>query len=189
MQTNILWTGREYNSLEHCRINSSSSGLEIASTIVGSYGEYIYSLDYHIHTDSFWATRSLELRYRCNGPDVYILLEGDGQGRWMLNGQKAGQFQGCTDVDISLTPFTNTLPINRLIMAPHQVSQIRVIYIDVLGGQIRPVDQKYTRLSHSRYFYENVPNDFSAELEVDALGLVADYPGLFVRTAIQSIEL
>jgi hypothetical protein len=59
--------------------------------------------------------------------------------------------------------------------------QIRVLYLDLLEGQIIPVTQQYTRLSESQYHYQNVPNDFEANITVDDAGLVIDYPSLFMR--------
>jgi hypothetical protein len=100
-----------------------------------------------------------------------------------MDGKKADQFSGCTDVDIPLTPFTNTLPINRLKLAEGEEHQIKVIYLDLLEQQISPVKQKYIRLSKTEYHYENVPNDFEAKIDVDELGFVVNYPSLFVRTA------
>lgn len=77
-----------------------------------------------------------------------------------------------------------TLPINRLDLHLEGSSEVQVIYCDVLQQQLKPVRQKYTRLSATQYHYENVPNDFEATITVDEWGLVMDYPGLFVRTAV-----
>ena len=101
----------------------------------------------------------------------------------MMDGQEARQFKGCIDVDIPLTPFTNTLPIRRLHWDDDDAHEIQVIYCDVLDQQIQPVRQKYIRRSGSLYHYENIPNDFEADITVDEHGLVVDYPALFVRTA------
>ena len=92
-------------------------------------------------------------------------------------------FKGCIDIDISLTPLTNSLPINRLQLKQNEAQEIKVIYFDLLAQQIKPATQKYTRLKDLSYRYENVPNDFEAVIQVDASGFVADYPTLFMRTA------
>jgi hypothetical protein len=84
-------------------------------------------------------------------------------------------------VDIPLTPFTNTLPINRLNLNQGQAQETHVIYCDLLEHQIKPVRQKYTCLSGTEYHYENVPNDYEVIIQVDESGLVVDYPSLFVR--------
>jgi uncharacterized protein len=185
MQRNLLWTGREYYSLENCLVNSTDSGFEITSTIVGMYQGEIYRVEYQIKTNRNWETVFFELRTQHRNLREHLRFESDGQGNWMTNGKQASEFTGCLDIDISLTPFTNTLPINRLKLRDGSAQEIQVIYVDVFGHRIKPIRQKYNRLSDTEYQYENVPNDFEARIQVDEQGLVVDYPFLFVRTASQ----
>ncbi|MBC8035527.1 MAG: putative glycolipid-binding domain-containing protein [Chitinophagaceae bacterium] len=186
MQTNILWTGLEYYSLENCLVEVFSEGVEITSTIIGKYEEKIYKVDYRIKANKQWETTLLEIDSRHDDHMQSIRLESDGNGNWTGKDGKINQFKGCFEVDVSLTPFTNTLPINRLHLALHQSQEIQVIYCDLLNGQTRCVTQKYTRLSDTKYHYENVPNDFEATIQVDENGYVVDYPSLFERTAALS---
>src|ERR1700754_3987303 len=167
MQLNILWTGREYYSLENCLLNKKEAGTDICSTIIGKYYDTIYQVDYHIKTNQQGATTSVDLKSRQNDRKEHVLFGGDGNGNWTMNGKPAGQFTGCIDVDIPLTPFTNTLPITRLSLKVGAEKEIGVIYFDVLAQQIRPVRQKYTRLSETIYQYQNIPNDFEAKILVD----------------------
>jgi uncharacterized protein len=183
MQTNLLWTGREYHSIENCLISIEPTGADVSSTIVGYYQEKIYKVEYRIKTDQHWQTMLLEINARYSNKTQLLRLEGDGKGNWLYNANPAPELTGCLDVDIPLTPFTNTLPIRRLNFRQHQSQEIAVIYCDVLGGQVSQVRQKYTRLSSTQFHYENVPNDFEATILVDEAGLVVDYPLLFVRTA------
>jgi uncharacterized protein len=183
MQTNLLWTGREYYSWENCLVTTTHTGSIISSVIVGKYNEKLYRVDYNIKTNENWQTLYAEVQCQHNNQRKKLLLEGDGKGNWRLNGKPADQFKGCIDVDIPLTPFTNTLPVNRLKLAGGEERQIQVVYVDLLEQQTNPVKQKYIRLSNTAYHYENVPNDFEADIEVDELGFVVDYPSLFVRTA------
>ena len=111
-----------------------------------------------------------------------ISYHSDGKGNWTKNGNPVKEFEGCIDIDIPLTPFTNTLPINRIKLAVNKNQRIKVLFLDILNHQIKSVQQHYTRLSQAEYKYENVPNDFEATIIVDELGLVVDYPELFVRT-------
>jgi uncharacterized protein len=182
MQTNILWTGREYYSLENCLISSSDSGVEINSVIVGKYNQTIYRVEYIIRTNQDWETVFFEVISRQNNISQYFKFEGDGKGNWFANGNPFEQFAGCIDIDIPLTPFTNSLPINRLKLRDGDEKEIKVIYIDILEKQAKPVRQKYLRLSETEYHYENIPNDFEAQITVDQFGFVLDYPSLFVRT-------
>lgn len=181
MQTNLFWQGIEYQSLENCVVHTTDSGSEINAVIVGKYGEAIYSVTYKIVTNEHWETRHVTVQGQHSNIRDHLTLEHDGNGSWIMNGEKATQFDGCSDVDIPLTPFTNTLPINRLKLNHDESRVIQVVYIDVLARQIIPVKQKYTCRSGTRYHYENVPNDFEAIIEVDEQGFVVDYPALFVR--------
>lgn len=184
MQHNILWTGREYYSLENCLIKEGEAGADILSTIIGMYERTIYQVSYHIKTNKDWHTTSLAIHSRQGNHIDHHLLESNGAGSWKMDGKDAPQYQGCLDVDIPLTPFTNTLPIRRLNMAHGAVQEIKVIYADMLAREIKPVRQQYTRLSGKEYHYQNIPNDFEATIQVDAHGFVVDYPELFIRSAI-----
>lgn len=183
MQTNLLWTGREYYSLENCLVNTTDIGSEIDSVIIGKYEGKIYRVEYKIRTNQNWEALFFEVQSQHSNQREHLIFESDGRGNWMADGKQADQFKGCVDIDIPLTPFTNTLPINRLKLCQHEEQQIEVIYLDLLERRIRPVKQKYARRSNTEYHYENVPNDFEAKIEVDELGFVVEYPSLFVRTA------
>jgi hypothetical protein len=183
MKTNIIWTGREYYSLENCIVTINNDSTLVHSAIVGRYHEKMYDVNYRIVANPHWQTTSLEINFHINGSESSIRLVGDGHGNWKLNGEQSVRFNGCIDVDIPLTPFTNTLPIRRLRLAPGQSREIRVLYCDLLENDIRPVRQKYVCISDRMYHYENIPNDFEADIEVDDAGIVVDYPLLFERTA------
>jgi hypothetical protein len=159
------------------------TGSEITSTIIGHYERRIYKIDYRIITNHNWETVFFEINSRHSDQVQLMKFEGDGKGNWTSNGKPADDLKGCIDIDIPLTPFTNTLPINRLKLNPGQEKVIRVVYLDLLEQQIKPVRQKYNRLSVTEYQYENIPNDFEAKIQVDESGFVVDYPVLFVRTA------
>lgn len=184
MQFNTLWTGLEYYSLENCLIEITASGVDINSVIVGKYEGRIYRVDYHIKTNPDWETQYVQITSRHSNREQYYRLTSDGAGNWIADGRRIGQFDGCIDVDIAVTPFTNTLPINRLRLHTRETKHIRVIYFDLLQQQVRPVDQVYKRISEEKYHYENVPNDFEADITVDENGLVVDYPSLFTRTDV-----
>ena len=97
--------------------------------------------------------------------------------------------QGCLDVDISATPFTNTLPIRRLALQPGSTATLIMAYIAAPQMRLRVAQQRYTCLDATstggRYRFESLTQgavSFTAELPVDGDGLVLDYPNLFRRT-------
>jgi uncharacterized protein len=184
MQLNILWTGREYYSLENCLVEITPSGVDIQSVIVGKYESRIYRVEYHIKTNPDWETQFVQIISRHSNREQQFRLHKYSSDRWIAEGQAVHLFDGCTDVDIAVTPFTNTLPINRLKLNLNETQQVRVVYFDLLQQEVKPVQQQYTRLDELKYHYENIPNDFGADITVDENGFVVDYPSLFTRTDI-----
>ncbi len=184
MQTNLLWKGVEYYSLENCLVDVTPNGVVVNSTINGYYEGTIYKVEYKIKTDREWKTIFLEIKSMFDNKVQFNCFLGDGEGNWTMEGKPAEEFCGCIDVDIPLTPFTNTLPIKRLKLNEGKSQEIKVIYFDILAQKITSVSQRYTCLSKTSYHYENVPNDFEASILVDENGFVVDYPALFVRKAV-----
>jgi uncharacterized protein len=182
MQTNILWSGIEYYSLENCIIDFNRGDNIIKSTILGFYNEKIYRVEYVIKSNRSWETYYCFVEFQFNN-EVRKFEYLNNKGKWSLNGKYQAEFDGCTDVDIPLMPFTNSLPINRLKLNSGQEKEVDIVYIDLLENNIRHVKQKYRKISSELYKYENIPNDFEAVIKVDTEGFVIDYPQLFTRTA------
>jgi hypothetical protein len=184
MRTNIPWAGQQYHSLENCVVSQTTKGIEVNSIIIGSSDNDIFRIEYFLKITTSWKTHFLEINSRRTDKMKSLRLQDDGKGNWRMNGKPAAQFSKCIDIDISITPFTNTLPINRLNFAEKKQQMIDVIYLDVLEWKTKRVKQNYTKLSKDTFKYENVPNDFEASIKVDKKGFVTDYPGLFSRSAI-----
>ncbi len=128
MHKNILWKGIYYNSLENCIVSREKPVYASASTIVGSHENAPYTIEYSITTNRRWETRRLSLTAHLSNTTHRVVLHKDGDGRWVENGRPAPRYNGFTDIDISLTPFTNTLPINRLGLKENEEAIIDVIY-------------------------------------------------------------
>lgn len=184
MQQNIIWQGIEYHSLENCIINTTEKAVSVRSVIVGHYEGALYQVGYQLYANARWETERLDVMYQLRNKVKEIHLRSDMKGNWWLNDVPAPQFEGCLDVDITLTCLTNTLPIRRLDFTDQPTHGIKVVYVDVLDDTVLPVSQQYTRQDSGLYKFENVPNDFEALIKVDDEGLVMFYPELFERVAI-----
>lgn len=185
MQRNILWTGIAYHSMENCIVSITDQGMQVRSSVIGTDDNIIYKVDYKIESNNLWETTFLEVRSQLNNSTQIISFRSDGKGSWSTDGKPVEKFTGCIDIDISLTPFTNTLAIKRLKLPEQEAKQIKVLYVDILNDQVKPVYQQYKRLSNTQYKFENVPNDFESIISVDELGLVVTYPELFTRLLIK----
>jgi len=168
----------EGSGLEHLSLQRRDDLIVAQAVVVGDRGGH-YGCSYRICCDSDWQVRSVEVVVAGGGSCV---LTSNGQGEWRDgDGAALPGLQGCIDVDISATPFTNTLPIRRLGARLAERSVITVAYIKIPELGPRPTAQAYTRLADGRYLYESVDGGFQAALSVDADGVVLDYPGLFRR--------
>jgi len=181
LEQQLFWSGPEYSSSERCRVSLSETGIQANALVLGCQDQIVYETWYQVVTNQDWETRSVRMESRTPSGLFLLMLCHDGAGNWVVNGEADTRLKGCTDVDISVTPFTNSLPVNRLKLKDGAQQKIDVVYIDVLAQGIRSVIQSYTRLSPGRYRFENVPNDFEAVLELDGQGWVNEYPGLFSR--------
>jgi uncharacterized protein len=173
------WQAEQGRGIEHTGITVRPSGIEVESVVVGDrFGPY--GARYRLQCAGDWSVRNLEIDVVAAGS---LRLASDGGGNWEdAAGAPLPELQGCIDVDISATPFTNTLPIRRLQLASPERREIRVVYIQVPSLVPTPAMQAYTCLMpNKRYRYEGSFRHFETELEVDADGLVIDYPTLFRR--------
>ena len=135
--------------------------------------------------DANWRVEELGLIF-LSSKGKSVKIRADGEGRWSTStGEPLSSLEGCIDVDISATPFTNTLPIRRLGLSAGQSAELQVAYVAVPELELKPVRQRYTCLELNEqgglYRYEGLASGFSTELQVDAVGLVLDYPGIWRR--------
>ncbi len=178
----LLWRGLINKSWEHCSVDERDSGFKIASEIVGNYEGETYMVNYLINTDNQWNIQDFEIRCDIQGEIKRFYGQKNGLD-WLINGQIEPCFAGFNYIDISITPLTNTLPIKRLALNVNESKDINVIYIDILNGSIKPVRERYTKISKDHYRYENLESTFASAILIDRNGIVKTYPGHFELVA------
>ena len=137
-------------------------------------------IQYVLRLSPTWQVRQFLLFRDLEEPDLWLAT--DGSGRWgEMNGAHRTELDGCYDVDLACTPFTNTLPIRRLPLLEGHTAELPVVYVDPETLEVRKAVQRYTRVSSHQWRFESVDSGFTADLEVDEFGLVLDYPSLFRR--------
>ncbi len=177
----VRWAPAEGIGAEHLSLRSTAEGVVAEGVVVGARHGTPYGLRYHVACDVRWRVREAMLSLA--GEDRRLHLRSDGEGNWQdSEGRPVEALQGCVDIDISATPFTNTLPIRRLGLALGEAREILVAYVAVPALAPEPVRQRYTCLEAGRlYRYEGLFRGYVGELPVDADGLALDYPGTFRR--------
>lgn len=141
-----------------------------------------YQLEYQLEWDSQWRLRSARFNVESERGSHLLHLLTDGDGHWRSAESALPELDGCLDIDIWPSPFTNTFPIRRLNLTDGERRELQVVYLE--APKLMPVRmrQGYTRIDARHYRYENLEGtNFQALLTVDDDGVVLDYPTLFRR--------
>lgn len=175
------WQPWNSTGIEHLVLREGSREIVAESVVVGSADDSVFALRYRIRCDKSWRVRSAEITLV--GSDRKIEISSDGKGNWSdASGKSLPKLEGAIDIDLSATPFTNTLPIRRLKLKARRSAEILAVYILAPRLTLTTDPQRYTCLvPGKRYRYESIDSDFTREIEVDRRGLVVTYPGLFRR--------
>ena len=185
MEHEVMWVPWEGPGLEHLRLAPDEDGVVANGLVIGLEAGRPFRIGYEVRCDVHWRVREVHAAAPDSGRPVIELLT-DGEGHWKRGGgEPVPELDGCIDVDISATPFTNTLPIRRLGLEPGESEELTVTYVRVPELLVGPERQRYgcleAKADGGLYRFEALPSGFTAELPVDAEGLVIDYPGLFRR--------
>lgn len=180
-----MWTSQGKPGLEHLHLTFLPDGGLADGVIIGIANDCPFRARYEIHCDEYWRAREVRVTLLSSSQQT-IGLYSNGEGSWTAEtGKPMTDLDGCIDVDISATPFTNTLPIRRLRLQQGASADLLVAYVDVPELRLAAEWQRYTRLETRSgvdlYRFEAFPSRFTADLPVDADGLVIDYPQLFQR--------
>jgi hypothetical protein len=180
----VVWTpiwdrGREGVGLEHLLLREGA-----ADSVVLALDERgrPFRLAYALTWGAGWRLREARLAVTTDEGARTLSLETDGRGRWRDGRGERPDLEGCLDIDIWPTPFTNTFPIRRRPLAVGERAEFVMAWVSAPALTVRPMRQGYTRLADRRYLYENLDGSgFRAELPVDEDGVVLDYQGVFRR--------
>lgn len=168
------WATWEGDGVEQFDIRWENEGWTASGRVGRERVQYVVRLTAH------WQVRQFLLFRDLDEPDLWLAT--DGTARWgEMNGAHREELDGCYDVDLPATPFTNTLPIRRLPLQVGDSAELSVVYIDVDTLEARPDRQRYTRVDTHRWALEQLDTGFAQTFDVDEHGLVKDYPTLFRR--------
>jgi hypothetical protein len=181
----IYWQSLEEPGLEHLYISFNESEIRAIGFVLRKLGDLHLRNRYEMVLGPDWQFRSLSLgsSESCDQAKPQRLqLSRDAEGRWFSAGRALPALAGCCDIDIEITPFTNSLPIGRLQLAPGESAAVDMAYIPFPALTPQRRLQRYRCLAEGNYLFEAPDSGFTAELPLDRHGLVLDYPALFQRS-------
>lgn len=175
-QRTLIWRGLSTSSMEFCTLKQTTDGWQLAGTVVTVQAGKPLRASYAIGCSPDWRTQHVELTVTDADSERSLSLRPTGDGGWLEDDQPVEAVAGCVDVDLGITPATNTLPIRRLNLAVGESADVVATWVRFPSLTIQPLSQRYTRLSEHCYRYES-DTGFSCVLDVDDDGLVTSYPG------------
>lgn len=172
----VRWTTWDGAHEETTTILWENEGFTVSGVVGREQVQYVLRLS------PSWQVRQFILFRDLDEPDLWLAT--DGGGRWgEMNGAHRTELDGCYDIDLPCTPFTNTLPIRRLPLLEGHTAELPVMMIDVETLEVRAVVQRYTRLGSHTWRHEHADTGASVDFEVDEHGVARDQPGRFRRVS------
>lgn len=175
MSAERIWTVShpDFTGAERCELRSTGGGWVFSGLLVASYDERPIDVRYRVTVDERWATRSVVVTVDQLRQPRRLELERSSDGNWTVDGRAAPELNGCFDVDLGVTPSTNTLPIRRLDLDVGAQEEIEVAWVRFPHLRVERGRQHYARIAAKRWRYSS--GEFTAELVVDEAGLVVRY--------------
>lgn len=178
VQQHLMWQNLKAPGLEHVLVGQGWA----SSTVIGKTQQQPFTLRYRIEVDRQGVISACVLRV--SGAASLTLTRSAG-GRWQGNGgEDLSDLSGCSDLNLSATPYTNSLALRRLSLRPGQSGEVLAAWINVPSLRREVSRQRYTRVGQRTYQFERLSghaSGYSAELKVDDELMVLEYPGSFQR--------
>ena len=159
-------------------------GVRVDGCATGLEGGETFAVRYALALDTGWHTRHATVTARSAAGERNTTLRTGGDGRWTVDGVPAPELDGCFDVDLEASAFTNALPVHRLALAPGGTADAPAAYVRAFDAEVERLEQTYTRVhgvDGHHYDYVAPAFAFACRLDYDASGLVLVYPGIAER--------
>lgn len=173
------WRRIDRPGLEALTVERREGVLAVRGDLILVLDDGALEVDYRLTYSLDWrflrgAVRSTE----GSVPRTLEFVRGDAED-WRVDGAPRPDLAGCSDVDLMVTPFTNTPPLWRLDPPSGAACSLRVAWVRFPELTVTPVRQEYVRLGEveppKRFLYRNLETGFEDELEVDEHRLVVAY--------------
>jgi uncharacterized protein len=173
--SSVLWRRKDIASLELCTMTEREDEHVLAGTVVCALDGAPARCVYEVVCSAEWRTQRVRVDLERAGELTTLELSADGNGVWRRDDTELVHLRGLIDVDISVSPSTNTLPIRRCRLERGQSVAVTAAWIRLPALTIEPLPQEYTRTGQQSYRYASRGGAFTADLTVDDFGLVVRY--------------
>ncbi len=180
MEQAVLWTWTPSPGLDYCewkvdRLQGHIIAHDQSSPIFVSY--VVEWTDNEGASAAWVSCRNTEIRKNLH-------LKRGTRGQWWRENSLLPQFEGLADIDLGISPATNTLPLRRLSLAVGQKAELTALWVRFPDLSLARLNQRYTRLRRDTYLYESLESGYTAELRVDENFRVITYGDVWKRVGL-----
>jgi hypothetical protein len=173
----VLWRRVDLPGHEAAQLRALGKGWRLAGVAVFLHESLPCQLDYIVTSDNAWQTTAVSVSGLVGKKAISLELRADSKRRWSVNGVGQPALLGCVDIDLSFSPATNLLPIRRLNLHVGQQGTLDAAWVRFPELSVERLDQVYRRVKNRLYRFESGGGSFKADLSVDEVGWVLNYPG------------
>jgi hypothetical protein len=144
----VVWRNLLLKGTDYCALWHTAEGWVVKGTVVGVLKDQRPMLaNYEIYCDENWLTHRVQVE-RTIGTDVKSLhISVESRGVWRNSAEELRDIHGCDEVDLAVTPATNTLPIRRLNLQVGSSDSVIAAWVKFPELGVQPLSQRYTRLA------------------------------------------
>ena len=175
----VLWRRIDSPGHDACRLARHDAGWKLEGTAVFSLDGLPACLRYAAVCDASWRAQRGHVSGWIGDRSVEFVVERAAGRPWTLDGVDVHGLEHCLDLDFGFTPSTNLLQLRRLALPVGQGADAPAAWLDVSAGALSVLVQRYERRSDTTYWYEAPRFGYAELLEVDPVGFVRRYPGLW----------
>jgi hypothetical protein len=169
----VMWRSLDEPGSEIARLSGTAQSWYISGTVLIALPEPTEVI-YTILCLDDWRTQYVQVTVLGPGEPASLTLKSDGEGGWLRDDEPLELGEGVVDVDLGISPITNTLPIQRLGLDVGQSASIAVAWVRFPSLEVVRSVQGYERIAENVYRFTD--DSFEADLVVDDFGLVVHYP-------------
>jgi uncharacterized protein len=143
----VLWQREGQTSLEHFPLSALPGMFALQGILLSGAEATPQQIHYVVTCGLDWVTCAVHVT-TIEGQQVRRLqLERDQSGVWRTDSEVLSEFKGLSDVDLQITPATNTLPIRRLQLDSGEAADTDALWIWIRFPELalERLPQRYTR--------------------------------------------
>lgn len=173
-----IWENIENKGFEYLKVKTYSNKIIVTSTIIDTLETN--KIEYEVTLTNTWSF--LQLKLKNDKLENELVLSRDSNNKWIdAKSRVLDHLTGAIDIDLTCTPFTNTLPINRCNWTKDEPKNFEMAYIDANNLSVKKSKQTYTLINDdlTKKVFKYSSGSFESDILVKDDGFVLEYPMYF----------